>query len=588
MLRKYAKVIMEDFDVFRERVQNVNASRQGDDDLQMTIFRPLHIERMENVSILFADIVGFTHMSSNKSASQLVSLLSDLYGRFDDLCVQMSCEKIATIGDCCYCVSGCPEPREEHARSCVLMGLTMLNAIEEFDQDNSEYVDMRVGVHSGSQQTHQLLIQLEPKEYAATTPFEDKALIAIKPMVFDKETTIHGTRISRQSCTLFLAILLAHEITHAVKYFSKKQTTTPELQFFSTYSSPDEHDGGNALEHELLSGEIHINRDCTHTDMELFILGADGRNFKLSPSDINYCLLNNSLRSLSSLVQRLRLKRRRLNDGRKIQYNYSESPDSEKQKNDQELVPILHYHTRRIVFQATDDVDTNESYQSLLKYHGETHTSQAQSPDDPLLHVSSDDVNGTGYRYILPENIFKKFIVISDRRTQIAGYLYGVSPPDNPQVKEIRCVVLPPQWGTHETVHLPNILPEHESFKDMEPLGWIHTQPNELPQLSPQDITTHAKIMNDHASWNGEKTIVITCSFTSGSASLKAYKLTPTGYDWGRSNTDRYAPSHYEKVQLDVRHDADMKYDLILSNPKEFYHEIHRPSHFMNFSNEEN
>ncbi|CAF3463482.1 unnamed protein product [Rotaria socialis] len=326
MLRKYAKVIMEDFDVFRERVQNVNASRQGDDDLQMTIFRPLHIERMENVSILFADIVGFTHMSSNKSASQLVSLLSDLYGRFDDLCVQMSCEKIATLGDCCYCVSGCPEPREEHARSCVLMGLTMLNAIEEFDQDNSEYVDMRVGVHS-----------------------------------------VHGTRISRQSCTLFLAIVLIHEITHAVKYFSKKQTTTPELQFFSTYSSPDEHDGGNALEHELLSGEIHINRDSTHTDVELFILGADGRNFKLSPSDINYCLLNNSLRSLSSLVQRLRLKRRRLNDGRKIQYNYSESPDSEKQKNDQELVPILHYHTRRIVFQATDDVDTNESYQSLLK-----------------------------------------------------------------------------------------------------------------------------------------------------------------------------------------------------------------------------
>ncbi|CAF4943957.1 unnamed protein product, partial [Rotaria sp. Silwood1] len=42
---KYAKVIMEDFDVFRERVQNVNLSRQGEDDLQMTTFRPLHIER---------------------------------------------------------------------------------------------------------------------------------------------------------------------------------------------------------------------------------------------------------------------------------------------------------------------------------------------------------------------------------------------------------------------------------------------------------------------------------------------------------------------------------------------------------------
>ncbi|CAF2587854.1 unnamed protein product [Rotaria sp. Silwood2] len=150
MPRKYAKEIMEDFDVFRERLQNLNLSHKDEDDLQRTIFRPLHIERMENVSILFADIVGFTHMSSNKSASQLVSLLSDLYGRFDDLCVQMSCEKIATLGDCYYCVSGCPEPRQDHAKSCLLMGLAMINAIEEFDQDNNEQVDMRVGVHSGS------------------------------------------------------------------------------------------------------------------------------------------------------------------------------------------------------------------------------------------------------------------------------------------------------------------------------------------------------------------------------------------------------------------------------------------------------
>ncbi len=37
-----------------------------------------------------------------------------------------------------------------------------------------------------------------------------------------------------------------------------------------------------------------------------------------------------------------------------------------------------------------------------------------------------------------------------------------------------------------------------------------------------------------------------------------------------------------------VRHDANMKYDLVLSNPKEFYHEIHRPSHFLNFSTEDN
>jgi len=62
----------------------------------------------------------------------------------------MSCEKIATLGDCYYCVSGCPEPKKDHAKYCLLMGLAMINAIEEFDQDNKEEVDMRVGVNSGS------------------------------------------------------------------------------------------------------------------------------------------------------------------------------------------------------------------------------------------------------------------------------------------------------------------------------------------------------------------------------------------------------------------------------------------------------
>lgn len=47
--------------------------------------------------------------------------------------------------------------------------------------------------------------------------------------------------------------------------------------------------------------------------------------------------------------------------------------------------------------------------------------------------------------------------------------------------------------------------------QDMEPLGWVHTQPNELPQLSPQDVTTHSRIMAENPSWDGEKTIIITC-----------------------------------------------------------------------------
>lgn len=142
--------------------------------------------------------------------------------------------------------------------------------------------------------------------------------------------------------------------------------------------------------------------------------------------------------------------------------------------------------------------------------------------------MSSDDIRETGFTYILPKNVLKKFICISDLRAQvceafrnickdsdvdghcliwinifghlqemtdlnkidptnveitlldrlswstcqnivfplqISGYLYGISPADNPQVKEIRCIVMVPQWGTHQTVHLPNQLPQHEYLK---------------------------------------------------------------------------------------------------------------------------
>ncbi|XP_058891605.1 adenylate cyclase type 9 isoform X2 [Acipenser ruthenus] len=114
------------------------------------IFRPFNMKRMEPVSILFADIVGFTKMSANKSAHALVGLLNDLFGRFDRLCEITNCEKISTLGDCYYCVAGCPEPRADHAYCCIEMGLGMIKAIEQFCQEKKEMVNMRVGVHTGT------------------------------------------------------------------------------------------------------------------------------------------------------------------------------------------------------------------------------------------------------------------------------------------------------------------------------------------------------------------------------------------------------------------------------------------------------
>ncbi|KAI8804010.1 NUC071 domain-containing protein [Cladochytrium replicatum] len=232
------------------------------------------------------------------------------------------------------------------------------------------------------------------------------------------------------------------------------------------------------------------------------------------------------------------------------------------------------------------------------------------------IYVNTDDIKESGFTYVMAKNILKKFICVADLRTQIAGYLYGESVKDNPLIKEVKVIVLVPQWGTHQQVHLPSQYPEHEYLADYEPLGWIHTQPNELPQLSPMDVTQHARALSENKEWQMDKAIVITCSFTPGSCSLTAYKLTPGGVEWGRANKDLtntvnpqgYSPAHYEKIQMilsdrfmggfmvpegdgiwnynfmGAKHSANMKYTVTLGAPKEFYHEVHRPSHFLNFS----
>ncbi|CAB4423790.1 unnamed protein product [Rhizophagus irregularis] len=177
--------------------------------------------------------------------------------------------------------------------------------------------------------------------------------------------------------------------------------------------------------------------------------------------------------------------------------------------------------------------------------------------------------------------------LLADLRTQIAAYLYGISPRDNAQVKEIKSLVIVPQYGTHQSVNLPYALPDHEYLKDLEPLGLIVTQPFETAQLSPTILSLHARIVADNRNWDADKTISMTVSFTPGSCSLTAYKLTPAGFEWARNNKDTsvnppgYLPTFAEN------HSANMKYTLKLDVPKEFYHELHRPQHFLNFSSME-
>jgi pre-mRNA-processing factor 8 len=233
------------------------------------------------------------------------------------------------------------------------------------------------------------------------------------------------------------------------------------------------------------------------------------------------------------------------------------------------------------------------------------------------IYISSEDVHEEDhFTYIMPKNILKRFVTIADLRVQVAGYIYGTSPPDNDQIKEIRTIVMVPQVGSTRDVQLPHTLPEHEYLQKLEPLGVIHTvSGNEPRYMSAQDVTTHAKLMNAHDSWD-KKTVTMAVSFTPGSVSLSAWALTPDGYKWGVENRDMssdqpagFSTSFGEKCQLLLSDKikgyflvpennvwnysfigvafedlSKRRLDVKIDTPARYYDDLHRPVHYQSFA----
>ncbi|EPQ26542.1 uncharacterized protein PFL1_05864 [Pseudozyma flocculosa PF-1] len=234
------------------------------------------------------------------------------------------------------------------------------------------------------------------------------------------------------------------------------------------------------------------------------------------------------------------------------------------------------------------------------------------------LYVSNDEVrdDAGALTYVVPKNILKTFIVSADLRTQVAGLLYGASPPDAPSVKEVRVIVWVPQRGSNNGVELPAELPQHDfMLRDLEPLGWIKTQAADLPHLSPHDVAMHAKLMSSHAEW-GASSICITSAFTPGSVSLSAHSLAVSGFEWGRKadpaaiagGAAGFNEGMSEKVQLllsdrilgttlvpsdgvwnyglslSAQWTGAIKYSVVLDRPKAFWDEAHRPQNFLSFT----
>eukprot|EP00002_Diphylleia_rotans_P006234 TRINITY_DN155_c0_g1_i10.p1 TRINITY_DN155_c0_g1~~TRINITY_DN155_c0_g1_i10.p1 ORF type:complete len:1014 (+),score=220.69 TRINITY_DN155_c0_g1_i10:52-3093(+) len=108
------------------------------------------IDVYESASVLFADIVGFTVLSSKLDAKSIVTMLNSLFSQFDMVAEEKGLEKIKTIGDAYMVVCGLPYARPDHAKVTVEMGLAMAKIVAELPEIEGLRVNIRIGVHSGS------------------------------------------------------------------------------------------------------------------------------------------------------------------------------------------------------------------------------------------------------------------------------------------------------------------------------------------------------------------------------------------------------------------------------------------------------
>ena len=106
-------------------------------------------DQFAEVSVLFADIVGFTSLAGSIPAGEVVDFLNGLFTRFDAAAQHLEIEKIKTIGDAYMAVCGLPGPNKNHAQRMVQMAVRMIHIAREYGKDRSIKLQLRIGVNSG-------------------------------------------------------------------------------------------------------------------------------------------------------------------------------------------------------------------------------------------------------------------------------------------------------------------------------------------------------------------------------------------------------------------------------------------------------
>lgn len=159
-LRRLEGFNKQNASLLKSVMEDLDAERAESERLLLNILPEVIAERLktgpgviadqfDSVSILFADIVGFTPLSERLSAHEVVVWLNDVYSAFDSFVQKMGLEKIRTIGDNYMVASGVPTPRDDHATAITRLALDMQDHIAGLPPIGDRAIEFRVGINSG-------------------------------------------------------------------------------------------------------------------------------------------------------------------------------------------------------------------------------------------------------------------------------------------------------------------------------------------------------------------------------------------------------------------------------------------------------
>ena len=106
-------------------------------------------DEVHDVSLLFADLVGFTALSTRVDPRGLLDLLERIFSEFDRLTVSYELEKVKTIGDAYMAVGGALACTHAHLNQCARLAIAMLRAVERIGAETGHALAIRIGIHAG-------------------------------------------------------------------------------------------------------------------------------------------------------------------------------------------------------------------------------------------------------------------------------------------------------------------------------------------------------------------------------------------------------------------------------------------------------